>query len=88
MEVFKRVFITGITGNQGGALAKHLSDTGLEIFGLTRNAQSVKAKNLKAQGVEIVEGDLDNHDSFADLLPDIDIFFLVQGFEQGGKKRN
>ncbi|UCE92707.1 MAG: NmrA/HSCARG family protein [Flavobacteriaceae bacterium] len=86
MEVIKRVFITGITGNQGGALAKHLSDTGLEIFGLTRNAQSVKAKNLKAQGVEIVEGDLDNHDSFADLLPDIDIFFLVQGFEQGAKK--
>ena len=82
----KSVFITGITGNQGGALAKHLSETDIRIVGLTRNSQSVKAKNLAAQGVQIIEGDLDNHDSFKDILSDIEIFFLVQGFEQGAKK--
>ncbi|WKK65355.1 NmrA/HSCARG family protein [Lutimonas zeaxanthinifaciens] len=86
MKDVRSVFITGITGNQGGALAKHLSKTGIRIVGLTRNAQSVRAKNLVAQGVEIVEGDLDNHDSFSGQLADIDVFFLVQGFEQGAKK--
>ncbi|MCA0933636.1 NmrA/HSCARG family protein [Lutimonas saemankumensis] len=86
MEDSKSVFITGITGNQGGALAKHLSETDIRIVGLTRDSGSVRAKNLVAQGVEIVEGDLDNHDSFKETLSDIDIFFLVQGFEQGAKK--
>lgn len=86
MKDSKSVFITGITGNQGGALAKHLSGPDFRIVGLTRNAQSVKAKNLMAQGVEIIEGDLDNHHSFKDHLSNIDIFFLVQGFEQGAKK--
>ena len=85
MENKKRVFVTGITGQQGAAVAKHLLKLGHEVTGLTRNADSEKAKNWKDQGVAIVEGDLDNTDSYSDELGKADAIYLVQALQ---KKNN
>ena len=85
MKNIQKVFITGVTGKQGGAVARNLINSDIEILGLTRNAESSKAIELQKSGVSIIKGDLDKPDSFGDLLDNIDVFFLVQAFEQGAK---
>ena len=46
METQLSVFVTGVTGNQGHAVARHLLKQGALVTGLTRNANSGKARNL------------------------------------------
>jgi len=83
MENSKTILITGITGNQGGAVANHLKDKNVQIFGMTRNANSEKAKALTSQGVTIIEANLDDPSSYEASLKDMDAVFCVQSFEQG-----
>ncbi len=78
MEKQKTIFITGITGNQGSAVAKHLLNTYHAVIGLTRNANSEKAKQWKAKGVALVEGNLNTPEYFQDQLNKADAIFLVQ----------
>ncbi len=85
MEKHKTIFITGITGNQGGAVAKYLLNDDHTVIGLTRNANSEKAKQLKAKGVTLVEGDLSAPETFQDQLDKADAIFLVQVLQ---KKQN
>lgn len=85
MENIKKVFITGITGNQGGAVARNLKGSDFQIIGLTRNKNSAKAIELQNHGVQIWEGNLDQLDSFSASLDNMDLMFLVQSMEQGAK---
>ena len=85
MKNIQKVFITGVTGKVGGAVARNLIDSEIEILGLTRNTDSAKAIEMQKSGVSVIKGDLDKPDSFGDLLDNIDVFFLVQAFEQGAK---
>ena len=55
----KVVFVTGATGNQGGAVARQLLNNGWYICGLTRNPDSPAALSLRGEGAVIVQGDLD-----------------------------
>ncbi len=86
MNTIKKVLITGVTGKQGGAVAKYLLNENIEIFGLTRNANSVKSMNLTDLGVKVIEGDLDDISSYQNLLKNMDAVFFVQAMEQGHKK--
>lgn len=83
MKNSKKVLITGITGQQGGALAQHLLDQKVKLFGLTRNKNSQKSKALTSKGVSIIEGNLDDLSSYVSHLDNLDVVFLVQSFEQG-----
>ncbi|KAI8952749.1 hypothetical protein F4801DRAFT_203552 [Xylaria longipes] len=57
----KLVTVVGATGNQGGAVITALvGDPNYSLRGLTRNSESQAAQELKNQGVEVVEADLDN----------------------------
>ncbi|KAI1746272.1 hypothetical protein F4680DRAFT_400909 [Xylaria scruposa] len=57
----KLVTVVGVTGNQGGAVIAALNgDPNYSLRGLTRNLESRAAKELKNQGIEVVEADLDN----------------------------
>jgi len=85
VENIKKVFITGITGNQGGAVARNLKGSDFQIIGLTRNKNSAKAIELQNHGVQIWEGNLDQLDSFSASLDNMDLMFLVQSMEQGAK---
>ncbi|NNE03194.1 MAG: NmrA/HSCARG family protein [Eudoraea sp.] len=82
METNKTIFITGITGNQGSALAKYLITQDCKLIGLTRNENSDKAKHWKAKGVTIVEGNLDEPNSYKDHLEKADAIFLVQTLQR------
>jgi len=78
MDAQKTIFITGITGNQGSALAKHALAKNYSVIGLTRNANSEKSKQLQAKGVTLVEGDLNHPASYQEHLDKADAVFLVQ----------
>lgn len=54
------IVVTGATGLQGGAVARHLLKEGWRVRGLTRNAASQRAQALAAGGVEVVQGDMED----------------------------
>lgn len=59
------VLITGATGQQGGAVAHELIEKGWQLRAMTRKPDSPAAQALKARGVEIVQGDLNDEASLA-----------------------
>ncbi len=86
-----RVLVAGATGNQGGAVARHLvefeGDVGIEVFGLTRDPASPAAQGLAAQGVELVEGDLEDPSTLEPLVADVDAVFGIANFWTLGYER-
>ena len=56
-----RILVTGATGLQGGAVARHLLKLGKpEVRCLTRRPDSEAAKTFKQLGAEVVKADLDD----------------------------
>src|SRR2546426_5936532 len=56
----RTILITGVTGNQGGAVAQALQGSGFRLRGLTRRPDSERAGALARHGVDVVKGDLDD----------------------------
>ena len=56
----RMILITGVTGQQGGAVAQALQGAGFLMRGLTRKPDSDRAAALARDGVDIVKGDLDD----------------------------
>ena len=81
MEHKKHIFVTGITGNQGRAVARHLLNNGHDVVGLTRDANSEKAQQLKHQGVTLVEGNLNDASPFESEMKNSDAIFFVQSLQ-------
>jgi uncharacterized protein YbjT (DUF2867 family) len=64
----KIIVVVGATGAQGGGLVRAIladPDGGFVARALTRNAASDKARELAAQGVEVVEADISDETSLA-----------------------
>ena len=80
------IFVTGGTGNQGGAVARNLISSGFTVKALTRNPDSAKALDLKKLNIQLVKGDLNNADTYREHLKDIYGIFSVQTFENGVDK--
>ncbi|WP_440765435.1 NmrA/HSCARG family protein [Natronorubrum sp. DTA7] len=76
------VLVTGATGNQGGSVVEHLleSSTEFDVYGLTRDASGDRAQELSEQGVSMVEGDLNDKDSLAPHVAEVDAVFAVTNF--------
>lgn len=86
MQNTQTIFVTGATGNQGQAVVQSLLKKGFKIKALTRNSLSNAAQNLEKQSVEIVQGDLNNPDSFNRHLKEIDGLFCLLTYESGIEK--
>jgi uncharacterized protein YbjT (DUF2867 family) len=56
----KTVLVTGATGNQGGATARHLLADGWRVRALVRDETAPAAARLAAAGAELVRGDLND----------------------------
>jgi uncharacterized protein YbjT (DUF2867 family) len=56
----KIVLVTGATGNQGGATARHLLADGWRVRALVRDDSTPAAVALATAGAEVVRGDLDD----------------------------
>jgi uncharacterized protein YbjT (DUF2867 family) len=70
--------VTGATGAQGGATARALLAAGRKVRILTRDPASGAAKDLAAQGAEVVRGDLEDAASLRQSLHGAQSVFSVQ----------
>jgi uncharacterized protein YbjT (DUF2867 family) len=71
----RTVLVSGITGHQGGAVARSLLRSGISVRGLTRKPPPSPAPELS--GVQWVAGDLQDEQSLGRALQGADGFFLV-----------
>ena len=83
----KTILITGVTGQQGGAVAQALQDKGFHLRGLTRTPDSEPAAALARRGIQLVKGDLDDEPSLRDALAGAWGVFSVQNTAQAGVER-
>jgi uncharacterized protein YbjT (DUF2867 family) len=87
MATEQTILITGITGKQGGAVARSLKGSGFKLRGMTRNRQSDHAKAFARDGVEIVAGDLDDDDSLKKAMTGAWGVFAVQNTWEAGVEK-
>jgi uncharacterized protein YbjT (DUF2867 family) len=83
----RTILITGVTGQQGGAVAKALHGSGFHLRGLTRKPEGKRAAALARQGVDIVKGDLDDEATLRRALAGAWGVFGVQNAGQAGVER-
>lgn len=80
----KTIVVFGATGHQGGAVLRALQQKGSwQVRALSRNPASESAQALKAQGVEVVKGDMDDDGSLTKAFQGAYGVFSVQGTDQG-----
>jgi uncharacterized protein YbjT (DUF2867 family) len=78
------ILITGVTGHQGGAVARALHASDFRLRGLTRKPESERAMALARQGVEVVKGDLDDDSTLRRALAGAWGVFAVQNTWEAG----
>ncbi|KAF4494137.1 nitrogen metabolic regulation nmr [Fusarium agapanthi] len=79
--MFKTIVVIGVTGAQGGSVAQtFLQLPSWNVRGVTRNPEEESAKRLKSEGVEIVQGDLDDKESLVHALKGAEIIFSNTDF--------
>src|SRR5919106_1730441 len=72
------VAVTGATGRQGGAVARHLLADGWRVRALTRKPSSEPAHRLAELGAEIVSVDMMDPGSLVSAFQDAHGVFSVQ----------
>ena len=83
----KTVLVAGATGRQGGALIRHMLPKGWKLRALTRSLSNYAAQELKRQGVEVVQGDLEDPASLARAAHGVYGIYSVQDYWSVGAKR-
>lgn len=80
----KIILVTGATGQQGGAVARHLLKNGWKVRGLTRDNAKPAVKELENLGAELYQGDMSNSDSLDKALSGVYGVFSTQNFWEHG----
>lgn len=81
MSTKKVIAVVGITGKQGGTVARSLLKDGkYEVKGLTRDASKPNAQEWTKLGVTLVEGDVNNAESLKKLFTGCYGAFAVTNF--------
>ena len=78
------ILVTGATGNQGGAVARHLLSRGYKVRALTRKPESGAAKELARRGASVVQGDLDDPALLERALEGVWGVFAIQNTWEAG----
>lgn len=82
------VLVTGATGRQGGAVARHLLRRGgFRVRALTRDPARPAARALADAGAEVVRGDMDRPETLRPALDGAYGVFSVQNFWEAGYER-
>ena len=72
------IVVTGATGRQGGAVARHLLADGWRVRGVTRTPDSNRARMLAAHGVEVVRADMADAHAMREVCAGMHGVFSVQ----------
>ena len=83
----RTILVTGVTGTQGGAVARELISRGYNVRGLSRNPESERAQPISALGVKIVKGDFDDAASLAAAMHGVHGVFAVTDFWEHGYQK-
>src|ERR1700747_1172101 len=83
----RTILITGVTGQQGGAVAQALQGSEFHLRGLTRKPDSEQVTSLARQGIDIVKGDLDDEATLRRALAGAWGVFGVQSAGEAGVER-
>ena len=83
----RTILITGVTGHQGGAVARALRDSGFRLRGLTRKPEGEHAAALAREGVEIMKGDFDDEATVRRALAGVWGVFAMQTALEAGVER-
>jgi len=78
------ILVTGATGQQGGAVARHLLAAGWAVRALTRDPAKPAAHALAARGATVVRGDLDDRASVERAVAGAAGVFSVQNYYEAG----
>ncbi len=79
--MIKLMVIIGITGNQGGSVARtFLDDPEWRVRGVTRDSGSPASQALSAQGVEMAQANLHDPESLNGVFKDANLVFSVTDF--------
>jgi uncharacterized protein YbjT (DUF2867 family) len=81
------ILVTGATGQQGGSLIRALAGSPFTIRAMTRRPDSEPGAALKASGVNVVPGDLDDAESLRAALRGVWGVFAVQNTLEAGVER-
>src|ERR1700686_377902 len=87
MKTDRTILITGVTGNQGGAVANALKGTGFHLRGLRGNRDTERAAALARHDVDLVKGDLDDETTLRRALAGAWGVFSVQNSLEAGIER-
>jgi uncharacterized protein YbjT (DUF2867 family) len=81
----KRICVAGATGQQGGAVARHLlRQSGFSVRALVRDPDKPSARALAQAGAELVRADFDDPASLRPALEETWGAFSVQNFLESG----
>ena len=80
----RTILITGVTGQQGGAVAQALQGSWFHLRGMTRKPDGDRAAALARQGIDIVKGDLDDEATLRRALAGAWGVFGVQNAGEAG----
>jgi uncharacterized protein YbjT (DUF2867 family) len=83
----RTILVTGVTGQQGGAVAQALEGAGFHLRGLTRKPDSERAAALARLGVDVVKGDMDDEAALRRALAGAWGVFGVQNAGEAGVER-
>ncbi len=83
----RTILITGVTGHQGGAVARALRGKGFHLRGMTRKPDSEPAVALARDGIDVVQGDLDDEATLRRALSGAWGVFGVQNTWEAGVER-
>src|SRR5262249_21862925 len=87
-ESRRPILVIGATGRQGGSVVRHLIARDLRVRALTRGSlTSPRAIDLEQQGVELVQGDMDDPGSLRRAMTVVRVVYSVQDFSTVGTKR-
>lgn len=73
-------FVTGATGLLGNNLVKLLLERGMNVKALVRSKEKARQQFGSMQGLEIVEGDMENVAAFANALSGCDVVFHTAAY--------
>jgi uncharacterized protein YbjT (DUF2867 family) len=83
----RTILVMGATGQQGGAVLRHLQGKGFTLRAMTRKPDGDKARALARAGVEVLAGDFDDDASLARALAGAWGVFAVQNTWEAGVER-
>ena len=84
MSDSRLALVTGATGQQGGAVARRLLESGFRVRGMARNTESEPSKHLRVMGAEMVRAEFADAESLTTVLKGVDVVFaMTTPFEEG-----